>query len=169
MSKGAGEALEAITGSDRFEPTNKKTTVAAAAAELSGTVLSTARAKGDICRIYPPDDSPVDELRVTWWTWDTAPDGPPASKYTLFPMGEQAGGATDGAFVSFACRAEGEPASGAAHVTVDVENPDMIHESDGDPKRLKRAYVTVAHSFSLALAKRLRCADDGGLKATSGP
>ncbi|MBO1335609.1 hypothetical protein J3486_30720 [Streptomyces sp. VRA16 Mangrove soil] len=165
MSEDGGKALKLITGADRFEDSGKKATVAAAAAELSRTTASTTRAKGDICRIYSPDDSRVGELRLTWWTWDTAPDGPPASKYTLFPVGEQAGGAINAAFVSFACRTKNAPSSEAAHITVDVQNPDVLHEPDTDPKQLKRAYVTLAHSFSLAMAKQLKCVDDGGLKA----
>lgn len=166
VSADASKALEVITGTDRFEASGKKSTLAAAAAELSSTTASTTRAKGDICAIYAPYDSRVDELRLTWNTWDTAPEGPSASKFTLFPMGDRAGGAINAAFVSFACHAENESPSEAAHITVDVQNPDVIHEPEGDPQKLKRAYVTLAHSFSLAMAKELRCADDGGLKAS---
>ncbi|MFI7010868.1 hypothetical protein [Streptomyces sp. NPDC050145] len=166
LSKGAGEALEVITGADRFEPTNKKTTVAAAAAKLSRASVSTTVARGEICGIFTSADARVDRLRVRWRMEDSGPDGPSASKFTLFPMGDRAGGATDRAFVSFSCHANGVPVAIPDHITVEVENPDVFKEPEGDPQSLKRAYVTVAHSFSLALAKQLRCVDDGDLKAT---
>jgi hypothetical protein len=36
-------------------------------------------------------------------------------------------------------------------------------EPEGDTEALKDAYVTVAHSFSLAMAKELGCEKNGGL------
>ncbi|MET7438363.1 MULTISPECIES: hypothetical protein [unclassified Streptomyces] len=62
------------------------------------------------------------------------------------------------------CRAGDESPSGAGHITVAVENPDVFHEPEGDPRKVQRASATVAHSFSLMMARELRCADDGGLK-----
>jgi hypothetical protein len=38
-------------------------------------------------------------------------------------------------------------------------------EPEGDIEALKDAYVTVARSFSLAMAKELRCEKNGGLPA----
>ncbi|MEU4682858.1 hypothetical protein AB0G24_07030 [Streptomyces xinghaiensis] len=41
-------------------------------------------------------------------------------------------------------------------------------EPEGDTEELEAledAYATVAHSFSLAMAKELGCEDNGGLKA----
>ncbi|MFI8269826.1 MULTISPECIES: hypothetical protein [Streptomyces] len=40
----------------------------------------------------------------------------------------------------------------------------MERWSPKDPEELKDAYATVAHSFALALAKELRCENDGGLE-----
>ncbi|MEU1037600.1 hypothetical protein [Streptomyces sp. NPDC005907] len=167
VTEEAAKALEEIFGTDRFEATNKKTTVAAAAAELSRPAVSTTIGRGEICRIFPPVGSrtEVDDLRVRWYMYDTGPDQDHHPKYTLFPMGEQAGGATDGGYLYFECRANGHATVTPNHISVNVENPDPFEEPEGDPRKLKRAYATVAHSFSLAMAKELRCADDGGLKA----
>ncbi|WP_416518298.1 hypothetical protein [Streptomyces achromogenes] len=41
----------------------------------------------------------------------------------------------------------------------------MPKPPEGDIKALKNAYATVAHSFSLAMAKELRCEKNGGLPA----
>ncbi|GGS03170.1 MULTISPECIES: hypothetical protein [Streptomyces] len=40
----------------------------------------------------------------------------------------------------------------------------MERWSPKDPEELKDAYATMAHSFALALAKELRCENDGGLE-----
>jgi hypothetical protein len=164
VSKDAAEALRVITGSGRFEPSDKQTTVAAAVVDLLAADAPQGRASGDICRIYPPDDSDVGELRVRWEMWDTAPEGRAASKFTPFPMGEQAGGAVNEGYVSFACRGASAPTPTSEHFTASVENQARSYEPKGDPKQLKRAYATVAHSFARALAKELGCDDDGGLK-----
>lgn len=37
------------------------------------------------------------------------------------------------------------------------------HAPEGDIEALKKAYVTVAHSVALAMAKELRCEKNGGL------
>ncbi|GAB2940412.1 hypothetical protein GCM10027075_46320 [Streptomyces heilongjiangensis] len=41
----------------------------------------------------------------------------------------------------------------------------MPTEPGGDIDALKDAYATVAHSFSLAMARELRCEKNGGLAA----
>ncbi|MET7415745.1 hypothetical protein [Streptomyces rubiginosohelvolus] len=45
----------------------------------------------------------------------------------------------------------------------------MERWSPKDPEELKDAYVTVAHSFALALAKERRCENDGGLEPRQAP
>ncbi|MFD4771143.1 hypothetical protein [Streptomyces niveus] len=69
-------------------------------------------------------------------------------------MGEDAGATHDMAYVTFACGHKDEPNS-SAEATVRTG-------PEGDERRKKNAYATVAHSF--ALAKELGCEDNGGLK-----
>lgn len=164
VSAEAGEALQVIMGSARFDPSSEKSTVAAAARELSRRDDF----GGDICRIYPPADAPVKELRIRWYWDDSAPDDDTAAKFTLLPMGEKAGTAPDVAFITFACRAEELTGTTPQHITIMVEPGGRPTEPEGDTEELealKDAHATVAHSFSLAMAKELGCEDNGGLKA----
>lgn len=56
-------------------------------------------------------------------------------------MGEDAGAAHDAAHVAFACSHKDQPGSSQ-----------------------KNAYATLAHSFALAMAKELKCDNNGGLE-----
>ncbi len=68
--------------------------------------------------------------------------------------------------VFFACRSGKLPdLSGVTHIFIGVERWGMPKPPEGDIKALKNAYATVAHSFSLAMAKELRCEKNGGLPA----
>lgn len=119
---------------------------------------------GDVCRIYTPVGTPEVELRITWLRSDGIPAGDPAPKFTVLPMGERALTATDGAVIRFACRSGKLTGSAPAHVDIGVERGGMPTAPEGDPDELKDAYATVAHSFSLAMAKELGCENDGGLE-----
>ncbi|MGW9304077.1 hypothetical protein ACWHA3_25105 [Streptomyces cyaneofuscatus] len=160
----AAEALEVITGVSRFEASAEKSTIAHAAQELSGGSGGAGTVDGDVCRIYTPVGTPEVELRITWLRSDGIPAGDPAPKFTVLPMGERALTATDGAVIRFACRSGKLTGSAPAHVDIGVERGGMPTEPEGDPDELKDAYATVAHSFSLAMAKELGCENDGGLE-----
>ncbi|MEW1610433.1 MULTISPECIES: hypothetical protein [unclassified Streptomyces] len=73
--------------------------------------------------------------------------------------------APDAAYVQFACRSGKLPGSAPAHIDVGVERGGMPTKPEGDLEALTRAYATVAHSFSLALAEELGCEDGAGLEA----
>ncbi|MFJ6851310.1 hypothetical protein ACIQM3_12335 [Streptomyces sp. NPDC091271] len=161
VSADAADALKVITGSSRFEASGAKSTVANAAGELSEGFTSSTTGDGDVCRIYAPDD----ELRITWQLSGSSATDDPASKFTVLKMGERALTATDGAYLRFACRSGKLPGSEPAHIDIGVERGGMPTEPEGDPDALKDAYATVAHSFSLAMAKELGCENDGGLEA----
>ncbi|MER7102894.1 hypothetical protein ABT383_25190 [Streptomyces humidus] len=164
MSADASRALKVITGSSRFEASAEKYTVAQAATELveafPGPVV-----RKDVCRVYTPLGTSAFDLRVTWDLEDSAPTGPSAPNYTELKMGELAVAAADKAYVFFACRSERLSSTTAAHIVIGVERWMMPKPPEGDVKALKDAYATVAHSFSLAMAKELRCEKNGGLPA----
>lgn len=81
-------------------------------------------------------------------------------------MGERTLAAANRASVRYACRSGKFPNStNAAHVAIGVERWGMPTEPEGDIDALKDAYATVAHSFSLAMARELRCEKSGGLAA----
>ncbi|MCC9708302.1 hypothetical protein E4N62_25390 [Streptomyces sp. MNU76] len=167
MSADASRALKVITGSSRFEASGEQYTVAQAASNLAMAFGDPMTYRGDACRVYTPLGTPDFELRITWRLADSAPtDGPAAPEFTVLKMGEEALAAADKAYVQFACKSDklGD-SSDAAHIVIGVEHRDPFHEPEGDLKALKDAYATVAHSVSLAMAKQLRCENDGGLPA----
>ncbi|WP_330235209.1 hypothetical protein [Streptomyces sp. NBC_00566] len=165
MSADASKALKVITGSSRFEASGKGYTVAEAAEDLAFATPGLTGDRGDACRVFMPIGTPKFQLRITWRLADDAPtDGPAAPKFTVLKMGDETLAAADMAYVFFTCRSDKLlGTSGEAHIVIGVEHWAMPREPEGDIKALKDAYATVAHSFSLAMAKELRCEKDGGL------
>lgn len=163
VSAEAGKALKVITGSSRFE--DDESTVVRAVQALSERFASSATGDGEVCRVYPTTGTSDDDLRITWQLSGSAPVDDPAPKFTVLKMGERALAATDGAYLRFACRSGELPGSAPARIDIGVERGGMPTEPEGDPEALKNAYATVAHSFSLAMAKELDCENDGGLEA----
>ncbi|MFD6200226.1 hypothetical protein ACWCQF_01550 [Streptomyces rubiginosohelvolus] len=163
VSDQAGKALEVITGSSRFEESDETSTVVHAARELSEKFTSSATGDGDICTVFAEDAKQSDRLEVTWELTGGPPEGEPASKFRVLRMGERALAAPDAGVVQFACRNEKLLGSQPAHVDIGVErwSPE---EPEGDPEKLMDAYATVAHSVSLAMAKKLGCENNGGLE-----
>ncbi|MEW2295334.1 hypothetical protein ABZ719_21960 [Streptomyces sp. NPDC006743] len=165
MSADASRALKVITGSSRFEASAKQYTVAHAAADLVEAFPVPTVSK-DVCRVFMPVGTPEFQLRVTWSLEDGPPTGPSAPKFTELKMGELAVTAADRAYVYFACRSDRlSDASRVAHIDIGVERWGTPKQPEGDIKALKDAYATVAHSFSLGMAKELRCEKNGGIPA----
>jgi hypothetical protein len=166
MSADASRALKVITGSSRFEASAEEYTVAQAATDLVEAFQHPTVVRGDACRVYKPLGTSEFELRITWSLEDGPPTGTPAPKFTVLKMGERALAAADMAYVQFACRsARLDGPSNAAHIDIGVEHWAMPGEPEDNVEALKDAYATVAHSFSLAMAKELRCEKNGGLPA----
>ncbi|MFH9573921.1 hypothetical protein ACH4MG_25690 [Streptomyces sp. NPDC017454] len=166
VSAQASEALKVITGSSRFGTTAEKSTVARAAMDLVEVFPALTGGRDDVCRIYTADGTPDFAIRVTWGLDDGNTTGAPASDFTVLPMGERTLAAANRASVLFACRSDRFPNStNAAHVAIGAERWGMPTEPEGNVEALKDAYATVAHSFSLAMAKELRCEKNGGLPA----
>ncbi|CAL9396981.1 hypothetical protein SUDANB70_01381 [Streptomyces sp. enrichment culture] len=70
----------------------------------------------------------------------------------------------DNAYLQFACQSDRlSDSSEAGYISISVWQWSKYPEPEGDPKVLKNAYATVAHSFALAMAKELRCEKNGGL------
>ncbi|MEZ7007831.1 hypothetical protein [Streptomyces sp. AD55] len=164
VSADAARALKVITGSSRFEASAERYTVARAAADLVEEFPASTVTK-DICRVYTPIGTPDFDLRITWRLAHDAPtDDPAAPKFTVLKMGEETLAAADMAYVRFACSSERlSQSSGVAHLDIGVEHWAVPTEPEGDVQELKDAYATVAHSFSLAMARELGCEKDGGL------
>ncbi|MFD4538821.1 hypothetical protein [Streptomyces bauhiniae] len=165
ISADASKALKVITGSSRFEASAKNYTVAQAATDLAESFQDPTVYRGDACRIYTPRGTPDFDLRITWRRNDEAPTGTPDPKFTVLKMGERTLAAPDMAHVQFACESDklAGAAPGVAHIDIGVEHWATPSEPEGNIKALKNAYATVAHSFSLAMAKQLRCDKNGGL------
>lgn len=164
VTKDAVKALEVITGKNRFAASGEDSTVAAAAEKLTGLARLSARDKGDICWVFPEDSA--NELRIRWEFRNAAPKGPPHPKFTLFPMGVEAGAAYETGYVTFACDYKDQPDYfKPAYISAWVEPIVLPKSLEGDEKELEIAQVTVAHSFALALSKELGCAGNAGLKA----
>ncbi|MFJ6905122.1 hypothetical protein ACWERF_06980 [Streptomyces griseoluteus] len=164
VSADASQALKVITGSSRFEASEEGSTTAQAAADLIASPTAATTTK-NICRVFTPIGAPDFQLRATWRLADHAPtDDPSAPKFTELKMGDKAVAAADMAYVYFTCRSDKVLSSPeGAHIVVGVEHLAMPREPEDNVKALKNAYATVAHSFSLAMAKELRCDKNGGL------
>ncbi|MGW1017481.1 hypothetical protein [Streptomyces niveus] len=69
------------------------------------------------------------------------------------------------AYVTFACGHKDEPNSSPDYISASAEAT-VRTGPEGDERRKKNAYATLAHSFALALAlaKELDCEDNAGLK-----
>ncbi|MER6157229.1 hypothetical protein ABT147_17040 [Streptomyces sp. NPDC001868] len=166
VSAQASKALKVITGSSRFGTTADTSTVAHAATGLAEAFPVATNGRDDVCRIYTADGTSDFAIRVTWGLNDGPPTGTPAPNFTVLKMGERAVAAVDKARVYFACRSDRfSNSTTEAHVVIGVERWMFPTEPEGDTKALKDAYATVAHSFSLAMAKELRCEKNGGLPA----
>ncbi|WP_205616810.1 hypothetical protein [Streptomyces sp. OM5714] len=168
VSTEAAKALEVITGSSRFEASGEEYSIEQAATTFADTFMDPHSRRGDVCRIYTPRGTSDFELRIRWWREDGAPstDEPPASKFTVLKMGEDTVTAADKAYLQFACESDELTGSSTpAHIMIGVERGDEADPPKDDVKALKDAYATVAHSVSLAMAKELGCANNGGLPA----
>ncbi|MFI0235116.1 hypothetical protein [Streptomyces sp. NPDC016845] len=164
----ASKALKVITGSSRFEASGERNSVQEAALRLAEAAPLATRTE-DVCLIFTPMNTRHFELGITWQVADDAPSGPSAPEFTELKMGELAVTAPNKSYVFFACKSDKllGPSS-AVHIVIGVRPGGMPTEPEGDDgelKALKDAYATVAHSFSLAMAKELGCADNGGLPA----
>ncbi|WP_234340477.1 hypothetical protein [Streptomyces sp. TP-A0875] len=159
----ASKTLKVITGSSRFEASAERYTVARAAADLVEEFPASTVTK-DVCRVYTPIGTPDFDLRITWRLADGVPTEPPAPNFTELKMGEDAVAAADKAYVQFACRSEKLlSSSSVGHIVIGVQHWAVPTEPEGDVQELKDAYATVAHSFSLAMARELGCEKNGGL------
>ncbi|MGV9994713.1 hypothetical protein [Streptomyces sp. NPDC003374] len=165
VSADASRALKVITGSSRFEASAKEYTLARTAAAIVEAFPVPSRSEL-ACRVFTPLNTPHFQLRITWKLEDGAPTGPSAPIFTELKMGELAVAAADKSFVFFACRSDKlSQSSRVGHIVIGAERWGWPEEPEGDIKALKNAYVTVAHSYALAVAKELRCEKNGGLPA----
>ncbi|MER6346481.1 hypothetical protein ACWC10_37155 [Streptomyces sp. NPDC001595] len=164
VSAQASKALKVITGTSRFGTTAEKSTVAQAANNLVAVFPAATGGRDDVCRIYTAGgeaDFASESPGGCTATLRRAPD----PEFTVLNMGERTLAAANRASVRFACRSDKLPNSmnEAAHVGIGVERWGTPTEPEGDTEALKNAYATVAHSFSLAMAKELGCEKNGGL------
>ncbi|MGW0604351.1 hypothetical protein [Streptomyces sp. NPDC002640] len=163
ISADASRALKVITGESRFEASGERYTVERAAADLVDAFGTPDVWEGDACRVYTPLGTSDFELRITWTWLDGLPKGKPAQKFTLLKMGEETGAAANEAYVLFECRSDKLAGSStAAHLMISAEHR-TVSEPEDNVEALRDAYATVAHSFSLAMAKELGCEENGGL------
>ncbi|WP_437103959.1 hypothetical protein [Streptomyces sp. enrichment culture] len=165
VSADAAKALKVITGSSRFEVSGEEYSVAQAATEIAEAFPDPTLSK-DLCRVYTPIGTSDFELRITWGLEEGAPTGTPDPDFTMLNMGERTVVGEDNSYVFFACRSSRlNELAGPAHISINVRRWGMPKPPEGDVEALKDAYATVAHSFSLAMAKELRCEKNGGLPA----
>jgi hypothetical protein len=165
LSPDAAEALKVITGSPRFAASAEEYTLEQAAVNLVNTFPGTDFFE-DVCRVYTPPGTPDFELRITWGLVGGPPTGTPAPKFTVLKMGQLAATSEGRAYIRFACRSDRlSDATRLAHIEITVERARLPNNFDVETDVLKDAYATVAHSVSLAMARELRCEDDGGLPA----
>ncbi|MFD7065013.1 hypothetical protein [Streptomyces sp. NPDC059906] len=164
VSSDAAKALKVITGSSRFEASGEEYTVKQAAADLVNAYPRTTLFE-DACRIYTPRGTPDFELRITWDLHDQAPTSTADPDFTVLKMGEETLTASEKAIITFACKSNKLGNSHDVHIAISVRRGGMPKDPQDNVEALKDAYATVAHSFSLAMAKELGCEKNGGLPA----
>lgn len=164
VSAEASRALELITGSSKFEASGKRSTVRRAAEDLAEAFPIPSVARKDICRIFGVGGTPGTSLRISWRVADGLPSDPSRPEATVLDMGERTVAQVDSAYVQFACRSDRlSRSSRVGRISISVWHRNKRPEPEGDLETVKRAYVTVAHSFALAMAKELGCEKNGGL------
>lgn len=167
MSADAAKALKVMTGSSRFEASGKKYTVTQAAENLVAEYpITPTDGTEDACLVFTPVGTPEVELKISWRVADEVSTGVPGEEFIALKMGEWAVTSPEKALLQFACTSDklGQSA-GAAHIEIGVQRWGMPKKPDDGNGALKDAYATVAHSFSLAMAKELHCEGNGGLPA----
>ncbi|QNP63408.1 hypothetical protein [Streptomyces genisteinicus] len=157
-------ALEVITGGKREDIVDDGATLAGAARDIKVRRNSVLSDIGDVCHIAVPSAPRVRRLNVFWQLLPKNSDEP-APKYTTLRMGEGAGAAWDEAYVTFLCSASTAPHVSPAYVSVYVESRGFSTEPRDDVKNLSNAHLTVAHAFSLAIAKEVGCAEEARIPA----
>lgn len=159
-----GEAFEVITGGKREVITDDGATIAGAARGINTERDHVMSGFGDVCRISVPSATRVQRLHVFWQLLPNDSDEP-APEFTRLDMGEGAGAAWDMAYVTFICVPPGASYLPPGYVSVFVESEGVFTEPRDDVEDLKNAHVTVAHAFSLAVAKEVGCAEKAGIPA----
>lgn len=105
-------------------------------------------------------------MRISWRLFDGPPTDPSNPHAIVLDMGERTVAQLDQGYVQFACRSDRlSHSSRVGKLSVSVWQAVKYPQSEVDPRALKNAYVTVAHSFALAMAKELHCDKNGGLPA----
>ncbi|MEU9338255.1 hypothetical protein AB0D49_34755 [Streptomyces sp. NPDC048290] len=168
ISPAVAKSLQAIMGVDQFEASDDDYTIPRAVEDLRLTGRTDGAGNEDICRIYTPLQAKTEPLRIRWWLMDRTAnkDENVAPQFTKLSMGDLSGTSPDAAFISFDCHDNNSPLTSVPyHMRVFVQTTGAPVEPEGDPKALEDAYAALAHSFALAMAKELRCTDDGGLEA----
>ncbi|PRH77589.1 hypothetical protein C6N75_19485 [Streptomyces solincola] len=162
VSTEAAQVLELVMGTKRFEKSGEDSTVSAAAKAM-GRNTSTTEGDGTLCDIHPAGSADLDELTVEWSMDGTAPESGSVPQVSTVPRDATRNEPPRRAHLTFACFGGREfPGSAPRYVTLSV-GPRPLQIPDADAQDVRKAYATVAHSFSLALAKELGCKDDGGL------
>ncbi|MGW2116944.1 hypothetical protein [Streptomyces zhihengii] len=163
----AGEALELILDAKRVDIRDDASTLADAVEEADSSRPHTTIDGGQICALSSSPASGGERVSV-FWALTAKPKEALEPKFTVLPMGEQAGAAWDSARLTFGCADDGDaPGASPDHVTVSVRTEtDYIEPSEKTKVlALKNAYATVAHTFALAMARAMGCRDDAGLPA----
>lgn len=158
------DALEVITGGKRENIIDDGAALAGAARDIKVRRNSVLSDIGDVCHIAVPSAPRVRRLHVFWQLLPKNSDEP-APKYTTLRMGEGAGAAWDEAYVTFLCSASTAPHVSPSYVSVYVESRGFPTEPRDDVKNLSNAHLTVAHAFSLAIAKEVGCAEEARIPA----
>lgn len=175
-SEGAASA-EFLTGTKKFSPTGNhmsEVSLKKAAAALSDGYMGAGG--GDpvpkrACEITTLK-GPSSGLSIRFvTTTDGALDGPVADTLKKYDVGRGAFVGVPRGYLYFDCvspKFYGSTQEKPVVVQGDISNNldgQGRYKQKGGPEKIREANLTVLHSLSLSMAKELRCADNGGLKA----
>ncbi|PJE96826.1 hypothetical protein CUT44_16055 [Streptomyces carminius] len=121
----------------------------------------------DFCLIYTDKSADLTDVAITFEITDSDRLGNPDDldpDYSIYPMGRRTLSAEDKAVVYFECAGSEMNSSTDSPALIKSE---LRHRYDPAVKgqEAKEANMTVLHSAALAVARELKCEDDGGLPA----
>ncbi|WP_327236419.1 hypothetical protein OG349_23160 [Streptomyces sp. NBC_01317] len=118
-----------------------------------------------MCEIYLPESTLVDvSIDVSLEDGDGVGDGKFAGAFKQYDLGREGLASPRKAVLYAECVSE-KFEGGPVMLRAALNNR---NEPEGDPEQLRKANLTLLHSVTLALVKRLDCEDRAGLPETAG-
>lgn len=167
----AARALETVTGEKQFNQNSTGEGVSGTAEALSEEFRSYYGADGspwddhDFCRVHTEKSASRPDVWISFEILDSDRldgDADTSPEFDVYPMGRTALSGERRALVFFECASSGMNSEESPALIMAVMH---MWEAAVQGRKAKEANMTVLHSAALAVARELKCEDDGGLPA----